>query len=99
MPKTVFRDQPSPKASTDIQDGLYALTHFFAMHRITPAVVELSSPGDGARLCSMLGPELMRMPRFVDPKAAVWNQVELMGVIVRWPAEAYALPHGGYEWH
>jgi hypothetical protein len=99
MPKTVFRDKPSPKATSDIQEALYGLTHFFAMHQLTPAVVELSSPEDGMRLRSMLGSELLYMPQFVDPKADVWNQVELMGVIIRWPARAYAIPGGGYEWH
>lgn len=81
----------------DIKEGIWRLRTAFERHHITPAVIEIGSPEEGMRLRSMISP-LDVMPQFVDDTAKVWNQIELVGVIIRYPAKAYAMPKGGFEW-
>lgn len=86
------------KPADAVKEGLYELVHHWRGADITPAIITLSSPRDFAILKHSLGPELMLMPRHVAENADVFNQVEFMGVIIRAPAERWALPTGGFEW-
>jgi hypothetical protein len=80
-----------------ILEGLHRLTRGLDYAGINPTVIELATPQDFRSLVGILAGEAMLMPQHVDESAKVWNQVEVLGLIIRGPAVAHAIP-GGYEW-
>jgi hypothetical protein len=81
-----------------VKQGLASLRQAFAFAQIQPAILELATPDDGARLLRMLDIEHQL---YVEPgmtqKGEYRNQVEIMGVIVRWPTKRLAMPSGGWK--
>lgn len=78
--------------------GMYDARRTLLRARIDLAALELLTPEDGLKVLSLLQPEDIcgRMPWLRDD-GRPGAQLEVEGVLVRWPQRSIALPGGGWR--
>ena len=71
---------------TEISAALWQLRMAFEKHHMTPAILELADARQARFLLDMIEPKCTHVINGMDSKGNPTRQVEIEGVIVRWPA-------------
>ena len=75
------------KPFTEICGAISQLRRAFEKHHMTPAILELADMRQSRYLLAMLDPQYIHtIVNGMDAKGNPMRQVEIEGVIVRWPA-------------
>lgn len=82
-----------------IREGVWRARGAFAAGSPQPieiAAIELLTPEDGVRLMSIIDP-MANVENWLRDDGSPGLQIDVDGVIVRWPARWLALPNGGWK--
>lgn len=86
----------------DIATAIIRLSMAMKEHHMNaPAAIDLYAPEDGARLMRALPKEQLvyvEYGRMRPETGEPVNQIEIAGVIVRWPAQKRLRRDGGFDW-
>ena len=86
------------KPFNEIRAALWQLRRTFEKHRMTTAILELADARQSRYLLSMLDPQHMMVINGMDQKGKPMRQVEIEGVIVRWPAHVVSTGADGFDY-
>lgn len=78
---------------TEIQAALWNLRRVFEKHHMTPTILELADPRQSRYLKAMLDPATI-IAIGMDLKGNPTRQIEIEGIIVRWPAQMLPVGEG-----
>ena len=83
---------------TEIRGALWQLRMAFEKHHMTPAILELADARQSRFLLSMIDPQQMPIVNGMDERGKPMRQVEIEGVIVRWPARVISTGIDSFNW-
>ena len=83
---------------TEIRAALWNLRRTFEKHHMTPAILELADLRQARHLLAMIGPGSIPPINGMDEKGRPMRQVEIEGVIVRWPARVVSTGYYGFDY-
>lgn len=78
--------------------GLWIARQTMQRAGIDLASIDLMSPMDGMRLMAMLDPhDLTGQVPWLRKDGTPGSQLEIEGILVRWPQQRFVLPGGGWR--
>ena len=82
----------------EIRGALCQLRRAFEKHHMTPAILELADARQSRHLLAMIDPQHMPIVNGMDAKGNPMRQVEIEGVIVRWPARVISMGIDSFDY-
>lgn len=86
------------KPFTEIRGALWQLRRAFEKHHMTPAILELADARQSRFLLSMIEPQYTPVINGMDEKGNPTRQVEVEGVLIRWPARVVSTGSNSFDY-
>ena len=83
---------------TEIRGAISQLRRVFEKPHMTPAFLELADARQSCSLLSMIEPQYIPVINGMDAKGNPMRQVEIEGVIVRWPTRVVSTGSNSFDY-